>query len=117
VHYGKTGLKILVLKTGDTIELEHLYPDIFTNQYGLAWSPDSKQLAFTILLEACITDKATSIIIVDIADNSQTFLISEDESHLESEEWLDESRILVSDWSKNSWYLHPQTGELTPMSQ
>lgn len=117
VNYGDTGLQILDVKTGDKIEFEHLYPDLLTDQYGLAWSPDSTQLAFTILLEACITDRATSIIIADIASMSQKILVNEDERPLGSEEWLDESRILVSDWSENSWYLNPQTGELTPIIQ
>lgn len=117
VNYGETGLQILDVETGDKIEFEHLYPDLLTDQYGLAWSPDSNQLAFTILLEACISDKATSIVIADIASMSQKILVKEDERHLGSEEWLDEGRIIVSDWSENSWYLNPYTGELTSSSQ
>lgn len=117
VNYGETGLQILDVKTGDKIEFENLYPDLLTAKYGLTWSPDSNQLAFTILLEACITDRATSIVMVDIASSSQKILVSENEGHLGSEVWLDETRILVSDWSENSWYLNPQTGDLTPISQ
>jgi hypothetical protein len=117
VDYGRTGLQVLDVATGDKIEFEHLYPDLLTNQYGLVWSPNNDQVAFTILLEACITDKATSIVIADIASMSQKILVKEDERHLGSEEWLEESRILVSDWSENSWYLNPKTGELTSIGQ
>jgi hypothetical protein len=117
VNYGETGLQILDVKTGDKIEFEHLYPDLLTNQYDLVWSPDNNQLVFTILLEACITDRATSIVLVDIASMSQKILVDEDERHLGTEEWLDESTILVSDGSGQSWYLNPQTGELRSSSQ
>lgn len=112
VDYGDTGLKIFDLQSGSTIELERLYPDLPTGQYGIAWSPDSKQLVFTILLNACIDDRATSIVIVDTVNRSQKIVLREDERRLGSKEWLAEDKVFVSDWSENSWYLNPQTGEL-----
>lgn len=120
VDYGHTGLQILNLETGNKVEFEHLYPDMFTDQYGLAWSPDNNQLAFTILLDACISDKATTIVLVDIPTNTQQIIINEDESHLYTKEWIDKNRIQVTDWSNDPthlWYLNPKTGELTPVSQ
>jgi len=119
VEYGDTGVKILELETGNIIEFDRLYPDIVTNQYGFAWSLDNTQLAYTILLEACITDRATSIVIINIAENSQKIALSEDEKILVSKEWVDESRILLSNWSgwsENYWFLNLQTGELTSVN-
>lgn len=116
LDYGDIGLQILNLETGDKIGFEHLYPDIVTDQYGLVWAPDNNQLAFTILLDACISDKATTIVIVDLSKNSQRILIKEDENHLYTKEWVDENRILVTDWSNDPahhWYLNPNTAELT----
>lgn len=120
VNYGKTGLQILDVETGKEIEFEHLYPDLLTDQYSLVWTPDSNQLAFTIILDACISDKATTIVIVDVSKNSQKIIIKEDVNHLYTKEWVDENRILVSDWSNDPahlWYLDTKTGELTLVNQ
>lgn len=120
VNYGDTGLQILDLQNGNKIEFEHLYPELLTDQIGLVWSPDGNKLAFTILLDACVSDKASTIVIADISKNSQRIIIKEDENHLHTKEWIDENKILVSDWSNDPahlWYLNPKTGELILVNQ
>jgi hypothetical protein len=109
---GDIGLQILDLATERKIEFEYLYPDMNTIQYGLVWSPDNNQLAFTISFDTCTDERATSVVLINIADNSQQILIDEDERLIYAREWLGKNTILVSDESDNFWFLNPASGGL-----
>ena len=109
---GDTGLQILDLATGNTIEFEYLYPDTHANQYNLVWAPDNNQLVFTISFDTCTDERATSIVLVNISDNSQQVLIDEDDRRIYAKEWLDESTILATDWSENFWFINPSAGNI-----
>lgn len=121
VNFGNTGLQMLDLQNGNKIEFEHLYPDTPTDQFSLVWSPDGNKLAFTVLLNPCDINIATSIAIIDISKNHQQMIVSEDERQFHTKEWINSDKILVvSDWSDNpeyAWHLDVKTGKLTSVNQ
>lgn len=113
VEYGNSGIRILDIETGKEIELEYLYPKLITDQKGLIWSPDGSKLAFTIDLDPCGAFAPSSIVIVDVRQQTQRIIVREDKDHPFTVEWVDEGTILLGSWIGKSWYLNVSTGEMT----
>lgn len=73
--------------------LTRSFPDIFFYRASLAWSPDSKKIAFIANYAA---ERSTKLFVVNVADGKEEEIKTEDLQQFEQVAWLPESDALIA---------------------
>jgi Tol biopolymer transport system component len=81
----------------------------------LAWSPDSEQLAVTLIADACtqLEPGRYLTMIVDAETGEARTLLDNDPRLLTLVEWTEPGRVQLMDWDGGLWWLDVATGAVT----
>jgi hypothetical protein len=119
VGYGQSPMELLFPKSGENLVFPSLVEGESAWLTAFTWSADNRLLAYTITLSPCAFDRGVLIVILDVANGTQTVVFEylrpeEEAANLYfSEAWVDPRTLLISDWQLNQYHLDIHTGELT----
>lgn len=97
----------------ETVEIHLDFEDGNLQLGNLVWSPDSRQLAFTVAFAPCQPPAwRHAIYLLERTSESVQQVMSPDEGRMQLVEWVDETQLLLADIDGQQWLLDLQDGQL-----
>jgi hypothetical protein len=109
--YGR-GFLIRDLASGDERSISLPQPADWWQMGGLQWSPDSRRLLLTQIVNPCSLETKTAIVRVDVETLSAVTVLEADERNFTLLEWIREDEVRLLDEEGWIWYLDVISGEM-----
>ncbi|MBA4383369.1 MAG: hypothetical protein C0410_01400 [Anaerolinea sp.] len=108
---GDVIIKDILLGDERKINIDYSY-EVYLHPSNLIWSPDNKELLFTIAIDPCNNEENTkhSILKVNATTLAYEVMIQEDSNQLVTIEWKEPNRVLLQDESCNNLWMNLDTG-------
>jgi Tol biopolymer transport system component len=107
---GKLYLLDLATANYASLQVDGLEADV---QWGnFIWSPDNRQVAFTIAYAPCSQEWRQSIVVVDVHTQTTRTLIEKDNRLFVTKAWSNTDRLQLGDQDGKTWEVDVTTGAI-----